>query len=342
MNAPRVLSCYVMRRLSLVAVALVLTALYADVSNAAWTYSEDTDDFDGTTTAVAMSSNTIGKPHRASRVVVRCTDGTALEAYLTFGYLNRSGDGPIAVKVGDTAPTQVRVGESESRTALFLHHGAFPEKVEFLNGLAATDTFAVRFVYYKEGLTTIKYDMTGSHAAIRQVLTACDATARAERMVAQVEKKAAHEASLYDLDDEDREDMAREVNAVWEAEALRGGGRARVISGEESLSMRCATGKNTLTWRSGMFPRRRGAARGVVRLAVDGDKKAYPAHLLRLATGLEVEVSMGRKHEVVSAMRAGHRVVLSIHLIDRTATATFGLNGAETAIAKCLEHGGAA
>lgn len=38
----------------------------------------------------------------------------------------------------------------------------------------------------------------------------------------------------------------------------------------------------------------------------------------------------GGKHEVVSAMRAGHRVVSSIHF-DRTATGTFGLNGGETA-----------
>lgn len=326
-------------RLALAAAA-VLAPAWTHAAASAWTYIEDTDDFDGTTTAIARSPNTPGMPHRGSTVIVRCTDGTALEAYLTFGFLNRAADGPIAVKVGDAPPTQVRVGESQSRTALFLRPGSLPQMVGFLVGLADADTLAVRFVYYKEGRTTIKYDMTGSHTAIRQVLAACDATARTERIAAKAAEDLALrvKASLlpvYEADDTPRERMEREVTTAWKNEA----GRASASSDDESLSMRCAVGVNTLTWRSGMFPRRRGAASGVVRLAVDGHEKAYPAHLLRLATGLEVEIRMGRNEEVANAMRVGSRVELSIDLPDRTATAGFSLNGAGTAIAQCLGTG---
>lgn len=150
-----------------------------------WIYSEIRDDFDGSTVAIAMSPYTYGSPYRESYMLVRCSDGEQLDVYLSFEYINRTGDGPIAVKVDDTAPVQMGVTESEDRSALFLGIGNIAKADAFMEELAAADSFAVRFTYYKQGSATIKYSMDGAADALAKVAAACNLRARAEAKAAE-------------------------------------------------------------------------------------------------------------------------------------------------------------
>lgn len=153
-------------------IAIALTALLAANIHGAWTHRSSYDDFEGVT-RVTASVTTEGEPYRTASFTLRCTDGGTddsldMDAYFTFGYLNRAGDedAPLRVKFGDAPPHDWEVlGESEGGRGLFM----FDAKAQ-VERLAEAASFKVRLAYHNEvGLTTITFSMDGAKEAIEHV-----------------------------------------------------------------------------------------------------------------------------------------------------------------------------
>lgn len=175
---------------------LVLAALWTNAAE--WTVSTDIDEFEETTTVTAMSPTVRGKPYGWSNLVVRCTDGSKLEAYFIYDYLNRpSDDGdPIRIKFGDRKPHMQHVSTSRSGKGLFISNHAMPASLrrrlgtsaelleleadlkklaveKFASDVITEPSLLTRFDYYGEGRVTIEYSLNGASKVVTEVLEAC-------------------------------------------------------------------------------------------------------------------------------------------------------------------------
>lgn len=184
-----------MRKLTIVlALATTLTAYV----HGAWTHNASHDDFEGVS-RVTASVSVAGEPYRTASFTFRCTDGgtynsRSIDAYFTFGYLNRAGadDAPLRVKFGDSRPHDWEViGLAEGRRGLFM----FDAKAS-AERLALASSFKVRLTYHNEvGPTTISFPMEGAQVAIGQVLESdCGVNAQAamDRRIQRLEDELAY------------------------------------------------------------------------------------------------------------------------------------------------------
>ena len=163
-------------------IALLVAVAFTMHLHGAWTHDSSYDDFEAAT-LVTASVSTTGEPYRTASFTLRCTEGAnddpRLDAYFTFGYLNRAGDdeAPLRVKFGDDPPHDWDVrGVSEGRRGLFMINPR-PQ----VEKLADASAFQVRLAYHDEvGPTTIGFSMEGARDAIGHVLASdCAAAASA-------------------------------------------------------------------------------------------------------------------------------------------------------------------
>ena len=164
--------------------ALLLAVALAAHVHAAWTQNTSHDEFEGATRVVASVTVT-GEPYNTAAFTLRCVDGTTakdadLDAYFTFGYLNRAGDdeAPLRVKFGDAPPFDWEVHSvAEGRRGLFMILS-----MERFEKMAQAESFKVRVAYHNEvGPTTIDFPMEGAREAIAFVMESeCGANYKAK------------------------------------------------------------------------------------------------------------------------------------------------------------------
>lgn len=180
-------------------IVLALATMLAAQVHGAWTHDASHDDFEGVS-RVTASVSVVGEPYRTASFTLRCTDGGTrnsrrIDAYFTFGYLNRSGadDAPLRVKFGDSPPHDWQVaGLAEGRRGLFISDAKTQAE-----RLALVSSFQVRLAYHNEvGPTTISFPMEGALEAIGQVLGSdCGANAQAvmDRHIQRLKDELAYE-----------------------------------------------------------------------------------------------------------------------------------------------------
>ena len=160
--------------IALVAVATMCNALAQD--DTAWTSRVTEDDFEETTIQIA-SVSVDGAPYRWASLFMNCHNGASFNLGMNFGYLNLTGGEYIGgsrqyyigLKYGSKPAQRQFVRQHEDGEGIWLDE----EDVLALREVPETDTVAVRLAYYKHGNVTIRFPMTGGHAAIDAVVEAC-------------------------------------------------------------------------------------------------------------------------------------------------------------------------
>ena len=183
------------------AVAIVVTCMLVGAhalgseAGDAWHSSTDVDDFDGAKLVTAMSATVVGEPYRRATLIVQCKDGTDLDIYAVFDYLNLVGGTTHGIhfidaswrKVADAPPSNfpLRMLEGDSGKSLFLqvHYTTWAglawrdNKVVFprvlSQDLMSGSSFAIRLPYYGHGRAVVRWSLEGARRAVGEVYNAC-------------------------------------------------------------------------------------------------------------------------------------------------------------------------
>ena len=186
-----------MKKIIAIVVACVLEApaVLGKDAGSAWRSSTDVDDFDGTRLVTATSATMVGEPYKRATLIVQCKNGTDLDIYAVFDYLNLVGGTTHGMhfidaswrQAADAPPLNfpLRMLEGDSGKSLFLqvHYTTwaglawrdnkvvFPRVVS--QDLMSGSSFAIRLPYYGHGRAVVRWSLEGARRAVGEVYNAC-------------------------------------------------------------------------------------------------------------------------------------------------------------------------
>lgn len=176
-------------------IALILTMPISAIeltNEPEWELRTTENAFDRLTTARVTVR---GTPYKSASLIARCTNGTHLDLYMAFEYLNLTNprtyyDSTISrhrtlygkydirrrmtLESGRSVVEHLAVSEGDSRRSLFME-GDQGDIGAHMVLLMATKSFILRFPYYNVGVVDIDWPMEGATEAIWGVLEACPA-----------------------------------------------------------------------------------------------------------------------------------------------------------------------